>query len=157
MQKIVECIPNFSEGRDPAIIDAISDAIRTTDGVLLLDVDPGKSTNRTVYTFVGDPKSVVEGALNAARVAYKLIDMRKQKGEHPRMGAMDVCPFVPVANTSMDECVECAKEFGKRIADELNVPIYLYEEAQPLDYRKRLPCIRKGEYEGLANRIVTPE
>ena len=157
MQKIIECVPNFSEGRNPEIINAIADAIRNTNGVTLLDVDPGKSTNRTVYTFVGDPSAVVEGALNSARVAYKLIDMRLQKGEHPRMGAMDVCPFVPVANVTMEECVECSKEFARRASEELNIPFYLYEEAQNKEYRKRLPDIRHGEYEALSQRIITKE
>jgi len=157
MKKIIECVPNFSEGRDKSIINAIADAIKNTDGVKLLDVDSGYSTNRTVYTFVGDEKSVIEGALTASRVAYKLIDMNKQKGEHPRMGALDVCPFIPVKNVSMDECVECSKEFGKRLAEELNVPVYLYEEASNVDYRKSLPDIRKGEYEGIQNKIVLPE
>ncbi|MFN3269954.1 MAG: glutamate formimidoyltransferase, partial [Candidatus Kapaibacteriota bacterium] len=156
-KKIVECVPNFSEGRNEEIINAIAEAIKTTPGCTLLDVDPGKSTNRTVYTFVGEPKAVVEGALNAARVARKMIDMRKHKGEHPRIGALDVCPFVPVANVTMEECVECAKEFGRRLAEELDVPVYLYEYAQPLDYRKRLPQIREGEYEGLAEKIKQPE
>lgn len=157
MKKIVECVPNFSEGRDKAVIEAIADAIRQTVGVTLLDVDPGFSTNRTVYTFVGDPKSVVEGALAAARVARKLIDMRKHEGEHPRMGALDVCPFVPVANVSMDECVECSKEFGRRAAEELGIPIYLYEHASNIEYRKSLTQIRQGEYEGIANKITKPE
>jgi len=157
MKKIIECVPNFSEGRDKSIINAIADAIKNTDGVKLLDVDSGYSTNRTVYTFVGDEKSVIEGALAASRVAYKLIDMNKQKGEHPRMGALDVCPFIPVKNVTMDECVECSKEFGKRLAEELNVPVYLYEEASNVDYRKSLPDIRKGEYEGIQNKIVLPE
>lgn len=156
-KKIVECVPNFSEGRDENIINAIADAIRNTPGCTLLDVDPGKSTNRTVYTFVGEPKAVVEGALNAAKVARKMIDMRKHKGEHPRIGALDVCPFVPVANVTMEECVECAKEFGRRLAEDLGVPVYLYEFAQPLDYRKKLPQIREGEYEGLADKIKKPE
>lgn len=157
MKKIVECVPNFSEGRDRTIIDAIAEAIRNTDGVTLLDVDPGKSTNRTVYTFVGSPSAVVEGALNGARIARKLIDMRKQHGEHPRMGALDVCPFVPVAGVTMEECVECANEFGRRASDELGIPVYLYEEAAKQDYRKKLPQIREGEYEGLAARIKKPE
>ncbi len=157
MKKIIECVPNFSEGQNKEIIEAIANAIKNTDGVTLLDVDPGFSTNRTVYTFVGDEKSVVEGALAAARVAYKLIDMKKQKGEHPRMGAMDVCPFVPVANVTMEECVECAKEFGRRAAEELNIPIYLYEEAATESYRKSLPQIREGEYEGIAKKIIKPE
>lgn len=157
MKKIVECVPNFSEGRDQKIIDAISDAIRSVKGVTLLDVDPGKSTNRTVYTFVGDPETVIEGALAAARVAREKIDMRTQKGEHPRMGALDVCPFVPVANVSMEECVEISKKFAERAAAELKIPLYLYEHSQTLEYRKKLPQIRKGEYEGLAEKIVQPD
>jgi glutamate formiminotransferase / formiminotetrahydrofolate cyclodeaminase len=157
MRKIVECVPNFSEGRNPEIIEAIADAIRQTPGVTLLDVDPGKSTNRTVYTFVGSPGAVVEGALNSARVARKLIDMRNHQGEHPRMGAMDVCPFVPVSGVTMEECVECAKEFGRRVSEELGIPIYLYEKASNTDYRKKLPQIREGEYEGISGKIVKPE
>ncbi len=157
MKKIVECVPNFSEGRDQKIIDAISDAIRSVKGVTLLDVDPGKSTNRTVYTFVGDPETIIEGALAAARVAREKIDMRIQKGEHPRMGALDVCPFVPVANVSMEECVEISKKFAERAAAELKIPLYLYEHSQTLEYRKKLPQIRKGEYEGLAEKIVQPD
>lgn len=157
MKKIVECVPNFSEGRDEKIIQSIADAISQTPGVSLLDVDPGKSTNRTVYTFVGSPEAVVEAALNSARVARKLIDMTKHKGEHPRMGAMDVCPFIPVSNVTMEECVQCAKEFGRRLAEELDVPVYLYEYASERDYRKTLPQIRAGEYEGLAEKIAKPE
>lgn len=117
MKKIIECVPNFSEGRNPEIIEAIAEAIRSTEGCTLLDVDPGKSTNRTVYTFVGSPEAVVEGALSAARVARNLIDMRKHAGEHPRMGALDVCPFVPVAGVTMEDCVECARQFGARAAE----------------------------------------
>lgn len=157
MKKIVECVPNFSEGRDEKIIQSIADAISQTPGVSLLDVDPGKSTNRTVYTFVGSPEAVVEAALNSARVARKLIDMTKHTGEHPRMGAMDVCPFIPVSNVTMEECVQCAKEFGRRLAEELDVPVYLYEYASERDYRKTLPQIRAGEYEGLAEKIAKPE
>ncbi len=157
MRKIVECVPNFSEGRDKKIIDEIAKAISDTEGCSLLDVDPGASTNRTVYTFVGDPDSVVNGAFNAARKAKELIDMRKHQGEHPRMGALDVCPFVPVANVTMEECVECAKKFGKRAGDELGIPIYLYEEASNVDYRKKLPQIREGEYEGFKEKIYKPE
>eukprot|EP01132_Coremiostelium_polycephalum_P003892 gene3892-4858_t len=155
--KLVECVPNFSEGRDQSIIDAISKAIRDTSGCTLLDVDPGKSTNRTVYTFVGSPSDVVNGALAAAKVAYQLIDMSKHKGEHPRMGALDVCPFVPVRNVTMEECVECAKEFGKRCAEELKVPIFLYEEAATKPYRKQLKQIRSGEYEGLKEKLTDPQ
>jgi glutamate formiminotransferase/formiminotetrahydrofolate cyclodeaminase len=157
MNKIVECVPNFSEGRDQKIIDAIADAIRSVKGVKLLDVDPGKSTNRTVYTFVGDPETIVEGALAAARTAKDLIDMTVQKGEHPRMGALDVCPFVPGANVTMEECVEISKKFAERAAAELDVPLYLYEFSQNREYRKKLPQIRKGEYEGLAEKIVQPD
>ncbi|MFA6233673.1 MAG: glutamate formimidoyltransferase [Bacteroidota bacterium] len=157
MKKIVECVPNFSEGRDAVVIEAIAESIRRTPGCTLLDVDPGKSTNRTVYTFVGTPAAVVEGALNAARVALERIDMTRQKGEHPRMGAMDVCPFVPVANVTMEECVACAKEFGRRAAEELGIPIFLYEEASITAHRKSLKQIRAGEYEALKDRIVMPE
>lgn len=157
MRKIVECVPNFSEGRNKEVIEAIADSIRNTPGCALLDVDPGQSTNRTVYTFVGEPQAVVEGALASARTARKLIDMRSQKGEHPRMGAMDVCPFVPVANVTMEECVECAKEFARRAAEELGIHLYLYEEAAELEYRRKLPQIREGEYEGLQEKIKKPE
>ena len=157
MRKIVECVPNFSEGRNKETIEAIADAIRQTNGCSLLDVDPGKSTNRTVYTFVGSPEAVLEGALNSARVARQKIDMRIQKGEHHRMGAMDVCPFIPVANVTMEECVDISKEFGRRAADELGIPIYLYEESSALEYRKKLPQIREGQYEGIKDRIITKE
>ncbi len=157
MRKIVECVPNFSEGRDRAVIDAIAEAIRKTPGVTLLDVDPGQSTNRTVYTFVGNPQAVVEGALSSARVAKDLIDMRRHRGEHPRLGAMDVCPFVPVSGATMDDCVACAREFGRRAAQELGVPIYLYEAASGQAHRKSLKQIRAGEYEGLAEKIGKPE
>jgi len=157
MRKIVECVPNFSEGRDKNVIEQIAVAIRNTDGCTLLDVDPGASTNRTVYTFVGEPSAVVNGAFNAAKVAKDLIDMTKHKGEHPRMGAMDVCPFVPVANVTMEECVECAKAFGKRAGEELGLPMFLYEEASVTDYRKKLPQIRHGEYEGMKEKIYKPE
>ena len=157
MKKIVECVPNFSEGNNKETIEAIAQAIRTTPGCTLLDVDPGKSTNRTVYTFVGDPEAVVEGALNSARVARQKIDMRAHKGEHPRMGAMDVCPFIPVANVTMDECVEIAKTFGRLAAEALGVPFFLYEEAAIDDYRRKLPQVRKGEYEGLPMRLKEPQ
>ena len=157
MKKIIECVPNFSEGRNKEVIEAIADAIRKTEGVTLLDVDPGFSTNRTVYTFVGDPDSVVEGALAGARTARKLIDMRKHEGEHPRMGAMDVCPFVPVANVTMEECVECSKKFAEKAAAELGIPLYLYEYAATEEHRKSLPQIRQGEYEGFAKKILKPD
>ena len=157
MKKIVECVPNFSDGRNKETIDTIADAIRQTKGCRLLDVDPGKSTNRTVYTFVGSPEAVIEGALNSARVARKKIDMRVHKGEHHRMGAMDVCPFIPVANVTMEECVEISREFGRRAAEEIGIPIYLYEESATLEYRKKLPQIREGQYEAIKDRIITRE
>ncbi|MCP3900095.1 MAG: glutamate formimidoyltransferase, partial [Desulfobacteraceae bacterium] len=157
MEKIVECVPNFSEGRDKEIIKKIADSIENTPGCSLLDVDPGRSTNRTVVTFVGSPDAVVEGALNSAKVAKKLIDMSKHKGEHHRMGAMDVCPFIPVANVTMEECIEVSKEFGKRAAKEIGIPIYLYEESSDTVYRKKLPQIREGQYEAIKERIVTKE
>lgn len=157
MKKLIECVPNFSEGQNKDVIEAIANSIRAVEGVNLLDVDPGFSTNRTVYTFVGDEKAVVEGALAAARTARKLINMTHHKGEHPRMGAMDVCPFIPVANATTEDCINCAKEFGRRVAEELDIPIYLYEEAQTQEYRKHLPQIRKGEYEAIKDRITQPE
>jgi len=157
MRKIVECVPNFSEGRDRDVIDAIADAIRATAGCTLLDVDPGASTNRTVYTLVGEPAAVVEGALAAARVGRLRIDMRTQKGEHPRVGAMDVCPFVPVSGVTMGDCVALANEFGRRAAAELGVPVYLYGHAARADHRRTLQQIRAGEYEALPDRIGKPE
>ncbi len=157
MRKLVECVPNFSEGRDRAVIDAIADAIRGTAGCTLLDVDPGASTNRTVYTLVGAPEAVVEGALAAARVAHARIDMRGQKGEHPRVGAMDVCPFVPVSGVTMEDCVALANDFGRRAAAELGIPVYLYGHAAKADHRRTLQQTRAGEYEGLPERIGKPE
>ena len=156
MKKIVECVPNFSEGRNAETIEAIARAIRDTAGCRLLDVDPGASTHRTVYTFVGEPEVVLEGALAAARVARELIDMRHHKGEHPRFGALDVCPFVPVAGTSMAECVALSREFGHRAAEELGIPTYFYEESASADYRRQLSDIREGEYEGLAAKLEDP-
>jgi glutamate formiminotransferase/formiminotetrahydrofolate cyclodeaminase len=157
MDKIVECVPNFSEGRDAAVIEAIAEAIRRTAGCTLLDVDPGQSTNRTVYTFVGDPSAVVDGALAASRVARQRIDMRVHAGEHPRMGALDVCPFVPVSGVTMADAVACAREFGRRAAEELGIPVFLYEEAATQPHRKSLKQIRAGEYEGLAEKIRRAE
>jgi glutamate formiminotransferase / formiminotetrahydrofolate cyclodeaminase len=144
--RIIECVPNFSEGRDPAIIEAIADSVRQCEGVTLLDVDPGESTNRTVVTFVGDPDAVVEAAFQAARTAYRLIDMARHSGEHPRLGAVDVVPFIPVSGVTMEECVEVSRRFGQRVGEELGVPIYLYEEAQPLEHRRAMRQIRSGEY-----------
>ena len=156
MKKIVECVPNFSEGRNQETIEAIAEAIRKTEGCSLLDVDPGKSTNRTVYTFVGSPDAVVEGALAAARIARERIDMRGHRGEHPRFGAMDVCPFIPVAGVTMEQCARLAEDFAKRAAEELDIPFYLYEESAKQDYRRKLPDIREGEYEGLEEKLKDP-
>eukprot|EP00092_Neocalanus_flemingeri_P021794 GFUD01023643.1.p1 GENE.GFUD01023643.1~~GFUD01023643.1.p1 ORF type:complete len:540 (-),score=166.13 GFUD01023643.1:93-1712(-) len=153
MPKIIECVPNFSEGRDQKVITAIADAVRATPGATLLDVDPGQSTNRTVYTFVGDPQSIVEAALNAAKAAFPLIDMRKHKGEHPRMGALDVCPFIPISDVTVAECVEISKQFGARLAEEVGIPVFLYGASSDKEYRKTMPQIRAGEYEGLEERL----
>lgn len=157
MAKIIECVPNFSEGRNTEIIEAIARSIRDVSDATLLNVDPGESTNRTVFTFVGNPDSVVEAAFQAARRGYELIDMRKHTGAHPRMGAVDVVPFVPVAGVTMEECVECSRRFAQRVGDELGVPVYLYEDAQTQEYRKALRDIRSGEYEGLSEKIKKPE
>jgi glutamate formiminotransferase/formiminotetrahydrofolate cyclodeaminase len=154
---LVECVPNFSEGRDRAVIDAIAEAIRASAGCTLLDVDPGVSTNRTVYTFVGAPGAVVEGALAAARVARQRIDMRRQRGEHPRVGALDVCPFVPVSGATMDDCVALANDFGRRAAEELGVPVFLYGHAARAEHRRTLQQIRSGEYEALSERLARPQ
>lgn len=155
--KLVECVPNFSEGRDLNIIKAITDDIESVEGVKLLDVDPGKDTNRTVVTFVGTPDAVVDAAFAGIRKAAELIDMSGQSGAHPRMGATDVCPFIPVLNTSIEECVELAKKLGKRVADELNIPVYLYEYAATEEKRRNLAVIREGEYEGFFEKIKDPQ
>src|SRR5436309_6724196 len=156
MQKLIECVSNFSEGRDQDVIHHITDAIETVEGVSLLDVDPGASTNRTVVTFVGDPDAVIEAAFRAIKKAAELIDMRKQKGAHPRMGATDVCPFIPVSNVSWEEAIECANKLGKRVGEELGIPVYLYEKAAKDKLRSNLAVIRAGEYEGFADKIKKP-
>ena len=153
MKKIIECVPNFSEGNNKQILDLIAQAIQQVEGVQLLDVDPGKATNRTVFTFVGDENTVVEGAFQAIKKAQELIDMRGHKGEHPRFGATDVCPFVPVANATMEDCIQCAKILGARVGKELGIPVYLYENAASAPHRKNLAAIRAGEYEGIAEKI----
>src|SRR5580765_5471891 len=157
MQQIIECVPNFSEGRDMNIIKQITDEIEAVEGVRLLNVDPGKATNRTVVTFVGCPGAVVEAAFRAIKKAGELIDMSKHKGEHPRMGATDVCPLIPVANITMEETVVYAKKLAERVAKELTIPVYLYESAQSNPARKNLSIIRAGEYEGYFNKIKLPE
>src|SRR5438094_8226717 len=157
MKKLIECVPNFSEGRDPDVIRQITDAIETVDGVSLLDVDPGASTNRTVVTFVGGPEATVEAAFRAIQKAAELIDMRKHKGAHPRMGGTDVCPFIPVSNVSWEEAITCANQLGKRVGEELNIPIYLYERAAKNKARANLSVIRAGEYEGFFDKIKQRE
>ncbi|HRZ42936.1 MAG TPA: glutamate formimidoyltransferase [Bacteroidales bacterium] len=157
MQQIIECVPNFSEGRDMAIIKQITDQIESVEGVKLLDVDPGAATNRTVVTFVGEPEPVLEAAFLAVKKASELIDMSKHTGEHPRMGATDVCPLVPVANITMEETVVYARKLAKRLGDELNFPIYCYESAAFTPERKNLANIRSGEYEGLEEKLKKPE
>ncbi len=157
VQKLVECVPNFSEGRDKTVIDAIAMSISGVQGVKLLDVDPGADTNRTVYTFVGSPNEVVEAAFRAAAAAKNLIDMSRHKGAHPRMGAMDVCPFVPVSGISMDECVALARRAAERMGTELSIPVYLYEHAASCPERKSLADIRAGEYEALEDKLKRPE
>src|SRR5438067_7364375 len=157
MQKLIECVPNFSEGRDEKIIRQITDAIKLTEGVSLLDVDPGATTNRTVVTLVGSPKAAIEAAFRGIKKAAELIDMRKHKGAHPRMGATDVCPFIPVSNISWDEAIDCANKLGKRVGEELGIPVYLYEKAAKDKSRSNLAVIRAGEYEGFAEKIKKPE
>src|SRR5437762_5214228 len=153
MQKLIECVPNFSEGRDPDIIRQITDAIASVDGVSLLDVDPGATTNRTVVTFVGSPEVAVESAFRGIQKAAELIDMRKHKGAHPRMEATDVCPIIPISKVNWKEAIACAKELGKRVGDELKIPVYLYEKAAKNPERANLAIIREGEYEGFFDKI----
>jgi len=156
-KQLIECVPNFSEGNDMAIIKQITDQIESVEGVRLIDVDAGKATNRTVVTMVGTPEEVCEAAFRAVKKAQELIDMRKHKGAHPRFGATDVCPLVPVANITMEEVVKYAHKLAKRIGDELNIPIFCYESAATEPKRRNLASCRQGEYEALAKRIETPE
>ena len=157
MLQLIECVPNFSEGNDLHIIKQITDEIESVEGVRLLNVDPGKATNRTVVTMVGEPNAVIEAAYRAIKKAGELIDMSKHKGEHPRMGATDVCPLIPIANITMEETAAYAQELAKRVGDVLNLPVYLYEAAQPNKERSNLSIIRAGEYEGFAQKILLPE
>ena len=150
---IIECVPNFSEGRNPEILDQIAAIIRSVDGVRLLDVDPGKATNRTVMTFVGEPEPVIEAAFLAIQKASELIDMRHHHGEHPRMGATDVCPLIPIANISMEEVAVYARKLGKRVGEELGISVFLYENAASAPERRNLATIRSGEYEGMATKL----
>ena len=155
--QIIECVPNFSEGNDLNIIKQITDEIEAVAGARLLNVDPGKATNRTVVTFVGNPEAVIEAAFRAIKKAGELIDMSSHKGEHPRMGATDVCPMIPVSNISMEETAAWAKKLAKRVGEELLLPVYLYESAQPNTDRSNLSVIRAGEYEGFFKKIKLPE
>jgi glutamate formiminotransferase/formiminotetrahydrofolate cyclodeaminase len=156
MVKIVECVPNFSEGRNPSVIEAIAGGIRAVKEVQLLNVDPGTDFHRTVYTFVGEPDAVLEAAFQAAKIGTALIDMTQHKGEHARMGALDVMPFIPIQGVTMEDCVELSKKFGKRMASELGIPVFLYANAATKPDRVRLPSIRKGEYEALEKKFKDP-
>ncbi len=157
MKQLIECVPNFSEGRDEKIIRQITDAIQSVDGIKLLNVDPGKDTNRTVVTFVGEPEQVIEAAFLGAKMAAQLIDMGKHKGEHPRFGAMDVCPLVPIANITMGETVVYARRLAKRVGEELGISVYCYEFAAFSNDRQSLANCRAGEYEGLKEKLQKPE
>jgi glutamate formiminotransferase/formiminotetrahydrofolate cyclodeaminase len=157
VKKIIECVPNFSEGRDRSLITEITDAIESVRGVELLDVDPGESTNRTVVTFIGAPGPVSEAAFRAVQKASEVIDMSVHEGEHARFGATDVCPFVPVSGATMADCVDIARAVGKRIGEELGIPVYLYEHAASTPQRRNLSDVRAGEYEGLAEKLTRPE
>ena len=154
--QLIECVPNISEGRDAEVIKQITDVIELSEGVRLLDVDPGKATNRTVITFVGEPKAVVDAAFKLIKKASELIDMSKHTGEHPRMGATDVCPLVPIANISMEETAKYAHQLGARVGEELDIPIYFYENAAKTEERRNLAVVRSGEYEGLKNKLTDP-
>ena len=154
---LIECVPNFSEGKDKAVIKQITDEIEKVEGVKLLDVDPGYEMNRTVVTFIGSPEGVKEAAFNSIKKAAELIDMRTHKGSHPRMGATDVCPFVPVSGITTEECIELSKEVAKRVGEELNIPIYLYEKSAQTPERENLAIVRQGEYEALEEKLKKPE
>jgi len=157
MKQLIECVPNISEGRDPHKIKLVTDEVEKVEGVKLLDVDPGKSTNRTVITFVGEPGPVIEAAFRVIKKAQEVIDMSQHSGAHPRFGATDVCPLVPIANISMDETVKYAHKLGKRVGDELGIPVYFYENAAKEEKRRNLANNRAGEYEGLVNKLVDPK
>ncbi len=155
--QLIECVPNFSEGNDLSIIKQITDQVETVDGVKLLDVDPGKATNRTVVTFVGPPHEVCEAAVRAVKKAAELIDMTRHTGEHPRFGATDVCPLVPISNITMEQTAEFARQLAKRLGDELGITIYCYENAALKEERRNLATVRAGEYEGLAEKLKNPQ
>lgn len=156
MEQLIECVPNFSEGRNTEILNQITAEIRTVEGVRLLNVDPGKDTNRTVVTFVGSPERVIEAAYRAIKKAGELIDMTKHTGEHPRIGATDVCPFIPISNITLEETAVYATHLARRVGSALQIPVYLYEAAQSKEYRKNLSIIRESEYEGFFEKITHP-
>ena len=156
MSALIECVPNFSEGRDPEVIRRIAARLESVDGAKLLHVDPGKATNRTVMTLAGTPEAVVEAAFRGIAEAAELIDMRRHSGEHPRMGATDVCPLVPIAGITMKETADLARALAERVGRELRIPVYAYEAAQPDPLRKNLAVIRAGEYEGLERKMKDP-
>ena len=156
-EKLIECVPNFSEGKDTEIIKQITDEIEKIDGVKLLDVDPGPDMNRTVVTFIGSPEGVQEAAFNSIKKAAELIDMSSHKGSHPRMGATDVCPFVPVSGITTEECIELSIEVAKRVGEELKIPVYLYEKSAQTKERENLAVVRQGEYEALQEKLKKPE
>src|SRR5210317_746012 len=156
-KQLIECVPNISEGRDENIINEIANVVETVEGVRLLDVDPGKATNRTVITFVGEPKPVIEAAFRLIQKAAELIDMSKHQGEHPRFGATDVCPLVPISNITLEETASYAHQLGERVGKELHIPGYFYEKAAKEEKRQNLANCRSGEYEGLAKKISDPQ
>jgi glutamate formiminotransferase / formiminotetrahydrofolate cyclodeaminase len=157
MAQLIECVPNFSEGKDPFIIQQIADTIQSVNGVKLLNIDPGKAANRTVYTFIGEPNNVVEAAFKAIQKASQLIDMSKHKGEHPRIGATDVCPFIPISGITLQETSNYARILAERVGNQLNIPVFLYEASQDDKRRSNLADIRKGEFEGMFQKIKKPE
>jgi glutamate formiminotransferase / formiminotetrahydrofolate cyclodeaminase len=156
MKQLIECVPNFSEGNDMSVIKQITDEMESVKGVKLLDVDPGRATNRTVVTIVGEPEAVVEAAFLGIKKASEIIDMSRHKGEHPRFGATDVCPFVPIAGITMEETVVFARKLAERVGNELGIPVYCYENAAYSDERKNLANCRAGEYEGLQKKLSDP-
>lgn len=153
MARIVQCVPNFSEGRNKEVIEKIVEEVRNVEGVKLLDYSPDKDHNRCVVTFIGEPESVVEAAFNACKRASELIDMTKHTGEHPRMGATDVIPLIPISEVTMEECVELSKRLGRRIGEELNIPVFLYEKSASAPHRENLADVRRGQYEGMAEKL----
>ena len=157
MPKIIECVPNFSEGKDQIKINKIVDSINSIKEVIILDVDPGRDTNRTVLTMVGDPASILEAAYMGIKTASEIIDMTTHSGTHPRIGATDVCPFIPIQDVTIEECIELTNKLAKRVSDELNIPVYLYEKSAKLKERIKLPNIRTGEYEGLSEKLLDPK